>query len=1342
RVPRVGSGVSPERTSDSATAAGESVASAPLQEVRDGGTPPPARGTRALPGASATGDTPLPRPAFTVEDGYQIELWAENPLLGKPTQMNWDAQGRLWVCSSSLYPQVAPGEAVNDKILILTDTDRDGRADKSEVFAEGLLIPTGVVPDLVRAAEGGQRTEDSREKTAPTPSPPVTSDLRPPSSSPAACYVAQSSELLHFTDTDGDGKADQRRVIFSGFGTEDTHHLIHTLRWGPDGRLYFNQSVYIHSHVETAWGMLRLNSGGVFAYDPRTERLEVFAKGLWNPWGHAWDDWGQSFLTDGAGSTGISWAFPGATFAPFEGSRRQMPSISPGSYPKFCGLELIKSPHFPADWQGNAITCDFRAHRIVRFRIEDLSVEKETATTQSPRRPEEISEPTSSASSAIAPVAPSRFQPRSGYTTKEMPDLVRTDDVNFRPIDVRLGPDGALYVADWSNPIIQHGEVDFRDPRRNKHAGRIWRISRKGAKAQSWEPLLGRTTDELLEKLLSESAWEKEQARLTLVAAINAAAPEGGITPPPSQIKRITAFMEAKTTSSFSLETVNLFAALPSSGPANWDGFKFLAAVQFAQNAKTVSNRAIGVRAAGLLLSKAIAADGAEHARQWALFGQGVNDFAEKRPLSIPADSLAARVLTKKEPMESLTEHNSLWLTSPVFNFASDPSPRVRLEAMRALSRIQTARSAELVLEAAVTQAPSLNVQQASSPQTLAGRADNQAGSLSYDRHFDFAAWQSINDLAKPWTDAIASGEWKIEGREAQLAWGLKAIDPVLAGATLSKLFAAEKVPLDGTGPWFEIIGAVGGPAELQPLWDSLLASYAGNCCDTDEVHALSGKVPHLYEPAARRALAAILEAARTRNVRPAERTHLATQLFHSFDALQLAAVELAARWQSPDAVAKLRELLDEAEVAVPLRRAAFQALGTLATPEAIATLKEWKKPETPALDRREGFLALAQHRFSDVAAELPRILQEVPSEAEALEVWRRLVQIKGAVELIANAVSPEMNAQLPKHVITAGIQAAREAGKSGSKLAEVLRPLPAPGLMETPASRSSLAARAQASGDPAAGELIYQRSALSCVMCHAIGGVGGNLGPDLTSLGASAPLNYIVESLIDPAAKVKEGYHAVALNLKDGTQASGIQARETPEEVILRNPAGGEQPVAKAQISSRTDLGSIMPAGLIDALPEKEQLDLVAFLGQLGKPGRFDASKGHVARIWRLHSGSDSAKVLRGPAGELPGIAAYTLIDGRLLKGALEESAELVPGSSATLLAVTQFDGNAQTSVQLTGATRAWLDGDLFWENGQAVTGKTPNAEGLHTLTVELPRSGFPEFLRAEVAGGRFLNR
>jgi len=152
-------------------------------------------------------------------------------------------------------------------------------------------------------------------------------------------------------------------------------------------------------------------------------------------------------------------------------------SISPGSYPKFASLEVVRSPQFPDDWQGDFITCDFRAHRVVHFKYSEAG---------------------------------------AGFQTQEMPDMLRSTNVTFRPIDVKFGPDGALYIADWSNPIIQHGEVDFRDPRRDKEHGRIWRVTAKGRPLAKPRDLTQFSTIELLDRTLSKNGWEQEQARVVL----------------------------------------------------------------------------------------------------------------------------------------------------------------------------------------------------------------------------------------------------------------------------------------------------------------------------------------------------------------------------------------------------------------------------------------------------------------------------------------------------------------------------------------------------------------------------------------------------------------------------------------------------------------------------------------------------------------------------------------------------------------------------------------------------------------------------------------------------------
>jgi putative heme-binding domain-containing protein len=1110
-----------------------------------------------------------PIPQFTVQDGYAIELWAENPLLEKPTQMNWDERGRLWVCSSSLYPQIAPGETADDRILVLEDKDRDGKAETSTAFADGLLIPTGVEPDI----EWTPKVEGRKSSGAT-----------------AACYVGQSTELLRFVDTDNDGKADKKRIVLSGFGTEDTHHILHTLHWGPDGRLYFNQSVYIHSHLETPHGMVRLNSGGIYAYDPATERVEVFARGWWNSWGHQMDQFGQSFATDGAGSTGISWVIPGAVFPAYEGSRRIAPAISPGSYPKFCGLEILYSPHFPADWQGNAITCDFRAHRIVRFAIKDLATTGGQPVTDDAKSAEGRRQAENTGRIPNSPPPGGS----AGYTAQEMPDFIRTSDIAFRPIDVKLGPDGALYIADWSNPVINHGEVDFRDPRRDKHRGRIWRVRKKDAPLVKWESPRGK--DE------SPNLWDREQARRLIQSALNA-----GVT-----------------------------------------------------NAVATSSRG-------------------------------------------PANSAA---------------------------MLRDANPRVRLKGIRAAAAAATADAATLVLD------------------TIANGADR-------DPFLEYAAWLSINELAKPWTDAIVAGTWKSEGREKQLAWGLAAIEPSLATATLSKLFAENKVPLDGTGPWIELLGKAGGSHELKLLYRGLLA---GIVQDGNPVKRGADGVDPKFAfapPVAARAAAALVEAARLRNTKP-ESPLANGQLdywplvIYGQGQARPDILRAVGYWKL-DKLAPFVGANADARNSAAVHDAVFESLrlmgGSLArqTVEAFfggpapdqALLRSALTSATPAI-RRRALVALAQFDVKRALDHLAKTFSENATEAELLATWRELMKVKGFAEAVARTLPKD----LPKAAATTGLRAARELGKKGEALSNAFASIAGVATTTSPANAADYTAMAESvkkDGDPARGELIYRRATLGCVTCHAIGGAGGKVGPELTSLGASAPLDYIIESTLNPAAKVKEGFNAVTFTLKDGSLVSGIQARETANEIVVRDVAAREQTVPKANIASKQNIGSIMPAGLVEQLPGRERLDLLAFLAQLGKPGVYDASKGQVARVWTLYPSSDGDKVLQGELKLENSANAFTLVDGRLTKELFAEALQLFPNAGDVVYAVAQFqNANAgKTKLQLTGAAKAWLDGKPLVVQ-PAMELDLP--AGPHHLVVKIDVKQLPEVLRAESGDARFL--
>ena len=1158
--------------------------------------------------------TMLPVPQFDIDPNLEITLYAENPLLAKPIHMNFDERGRLWVASSEIYPQIKPGQIASDKILVLEDTDGDGKAEKSTVFADGLLIPTGVLP-----GDGG-------------------------------VYVAASTEVLHFRDTDGDGRADERRVVLSGFGTEDTHHILHTLRWGVAGELWMNQSIYIHTHMETPHGVMRLNSGGILGLRPRSGEMGILMKGLVNSWGHILDDFGQSFATDGAGGEGINWVIPQAMYVTYAGGRRIMNSVSPGSYPKFCSLEMIRSPHFPDDWQGNLITCDFRAHRVVRFAVDEQD---------------------------------------AGYVTRAMPDIVRTRDVAFRPIDVKLGPDGALYIADWSNPIIQHGEVDFRDPRRDHEHGRIWRVSYKGRKPAPKTDLTKASTKELMDNLTSPNLFTCEQSRRLLN--------ERGT----NALADLSAWTQAQTTEPNLLAALWLYQAIDRVEP------KLLERLLEAKDGR--------VRAAAVRV----------------LAGWQERLGAERAGLRDPFIGWPSAPLPLAHRSELPTARALELLALRVV----DAHPRVRLEAVRALARIPDVRAVDLALKAL---------------------------EQPVDRFLDYALWLTVNDQSEPWLAALKSGAWKTEGREKQLEFALKAIEPAQANAVMAQLLGDNKpLPRDGSGPWIELIGKAGSPKELRRLFDQVLQSGFD-----DEVMV--------------RALGALTDAARLRNARPQilsttvgirrnSPTDQTTQellgnltavgflLEDPREAVRIAALRLAGAWRElGHYTRRLAGPARSKDTSPALREAIFNTLREQGTQEAIDVLVPLAdKTNTLAL-RRQAVVALAGlqpdrpglpltnlHLAFPAAVE---VLMETTSDTEALEFWRALLGNKGASAALTKALP---KSGLPQPVAKAGLRAAREGGRSEPEL--VLALTRSSGLDEgevtlTEAELKQMASDVLKKGDPARGEVVYRRKDLSCVNCHAIGGAGGKVGPDMTSIGASAPVDYLIESVWFPNRKIKEGYHAVMVESKDGQELSGVLVRENSEQLVLRDATGREVSVAKANVAERR-LGtlSLMPAGLIDGITAQERIDLFRFLSELGKPGPYDATRGSIARAWRVRPGLHTMeqfgeeKLVADVAADKGWTPVLANVDGGLPAARIEEAVQGQLGLVGIYaVARLQVSGRQEVSFKVSAAAEGvWVDGKkVAPEKGF----KTELSAGAHTILFRLDAGKLPESLRLESSAGNFL--
>ncbi len=380
--------------------------------------------------------------SFQIADGFDVQLFAsEKDGVVKPIQIRFDARGRLWVIGSTVYPQIEPGQKPNDKVLVLEDTNQDGRADKTTVFADGLMIPTGL-----EVVENG-------------------------------CYLGHGTELLFLKDLDGDGKADERRVVLRGFGTGDNHQNINSFMWGPGGELFMCQGLHIHSHVETPWGISSLEQAGLWRLRPRLLKLDGFygsANEPQNPWGWVFTDWGEPIVIAGNNSSHI-YPIPGMVV----NHRDEPPPLiwKNGNGRKCSNGDIVGTTHFPDAWQGALIVGGYINNSVWALKIKDDG---------------------------------------AGFALEDLPPLIKSTDRSFRPVDAKFGPDGALYIADWYNPIIGHYQASFRHPDRDKTHGRIWRVTAKGRPLTKPPPLASATIPQLLDQLKSPDRWTRHFAKRVL----------------------------------------------------------------------------------------------------------------------------------------------------------------------------------------------------------------------------------------------------------------------------------------------------------------------------------------------------------------------------------------------------------------------------------------------------------------------------------------------------------------------------------------------------------------------------------------------------------------------------------------------------------------------------------------------------------------------------------------------------------------------------------------------------------------------------------------------------------
>jgi len=395
---------------------------------------------REFAGKGAVGDDSQPTAApealkqFQMADGLKMELVAAEPDVMQPLYMSFDPRGRMWVVQYLQYPFPAGLKVVKydqylravfdkvppapphhfvgkDKVTVFEDTDGDGQYDKHKDVVTGLNIVSSAL-----AGQGG-------------------------------FWVLNPPYLLFYPDADGDDVPDgDPQVHLSGFGLEDTHSVANSMCWGPDGWLYgANGSTTTATINSAATKGVRFLGQCIWRYHPTSQVFEIFAEGGGNTFSLEMDSKGRVFSGTNGGSTrgmfypqgsyGVKgWAKHGPLTNPFAfGYFEHMKHEGDGDrFPQT--FSIYEADNLPEKYRGHIVSANALHNRVwASERIPDTST----------------------------------------YRTKDFPPIVTTPDRWFRPVDIKLGPDGAVYLADWYDTRLSHV-----DPRDNWHkgSGRIYRI--------------------------------------------------------------------------------------------------------------------------------------------------------------------------------------------------------------------------------------------------------------------------------------------------------------------------------------------------------------------------------------------------------------------------------------------------------------------------------------------------------------------------------------------------------------------------------------------------------------------------------------------------------------------------------------------------------------------------------------------------------------------------------------------------------------------------------------------------------------------------------------------------
>jgi putative heme-binding domain-containing protein len=1079
------------------------------------------------------------RQKMELAEGYEVNLFAseqEFPDLQKPVQCAFDARGRLWVCTMSSYPMYLPGTPVDDKILILEDTNGDGKADKQIVFADKLHLPTGI-----ELGDGG-------------------------------AYVAAQPNLVFLKDTDGDDRADVREFVLHGFDSADSHHSISAFTYDPGGALYFEEGTFHHTQVETPYGPRRCKNAGVYRWEPRTDRFDVFVSySFANPWGHTFDRWGQDYVADASGGANyFAAAFSGDVDYPNKhGSLKQflVKQWRPTS-----GCELVSSRNFPDEAQGNYLLNNCIGFQgVLQYKMRDDG---------------------------------------SGVAADPVDPLLRSSDPNFRPVDLEFGPDGALYVVDWYNPLVGHMQHSVRDPYRDHTHGRIWRIRYKNRPLVEPAKIAGQPIPALLDLLKTYEDRTRYRVRTEL----------------------------------WNRDSAEVMAELQ----------KWLAGL--AKNDPQYDHNVLE----GLWLHQAHDVIDEAYLKQVLRSPDYRSRAAATRVLCYWRDRVG-------DPLALLQQQ------------VGDEHPRVRLEAVRALSFFHESRAIELAVE------------------SLLKATDDY---LMYTLH-----------------ETLKTLEHRVKGS----APGSRSP----AASSLTALLEHSKLPPERVAPVVELLCQYGNANDLAYVLEKPMQSPAYS--------------PKLRV----QVLNALADAAVTRKVRPSGDLKALEQLVNSELAakdpeFRNAAMKLASIWKVASVANGFRNILNDKRADTAAKEAAMDGLAALGDKASREMIGELTTRDAPSMEvRLLAVAAFAKFDLNQAAGRASAALSEAGGKDDPAPLLDAFLNRKGGADKLAAALEKKT---IPADVAKLSLRYMYSVGRSDAKLSDALSK--AAGIAADPPPPTQdevkkLAAEVAAKGDPARGEQVFRRSDLSCLKCHSVSRAGGTVGPDLSAVGATSPAEYVVNSILLPDLAIKEQFVTRVIVTADGQVLTGIVVSRDDVRVTLKDAAGKLITIPTADIEEEAEGKSLMPKGLTKFLTHSEFIDLARFISELGKPGPYAIRSTPTMQRWRVLKPTPAEVASQSPnlgafrklvLGAKPEVwqPAYAKVAGVLPLGELAGEAR-----PAVLVLQGEIEvveaGKIGLNIESTQTANVWVD-DRPYETERKFVTDLPRGRHKITLRVVVSSEASPE--------------